>query len=154
MTKDNEGPIKPGELIGRIVPDPENPDVQRIRGFRLGESDRAGYWRLYLDADLSDYLEFKKESVLDGKEFPDGSTMVWLKPDARITRTRTQKAALQFLAGDIGSGFLRATAFALARAAGGGAGAGNEGTGTGTLNPTVCCLTVRRLGGDGGISPV
>jgi hypothetical protein len=149
MTKDHEEPIKPGELIGRLVPDPENPDVQRLLGFRLGESDRPAYWRLYLNADLSDYLEFKKESVLDGKEFPDGTTMVWLKSDAKITRTRPQKAALPFLVGDIGSGFLRSTASALARAATGGA--GNEGTGTGTLNPTVCCFTIRR---DGGIFPV
>src|SRR6185436_9027257 len=127
MSKDDE-PIKPSELIGRLVPDPENPDVQRLRGFRLGESDRAAYWRLYLDTDLSDYLEFKKESVLDGKQLPDGSTMVWLKVDAKITRTRTQRSALQFLTGDITSGFPRATGLgSLARASNGGL--GNEGTG-------------------------
>jgi hypothetical protein len=103
---------------------------------------------LYLNADLTEYLEFKKESVLDGKEFADGSTMVWLKPDAKVTRTRTQKAALQFFAGDIGAGFMRATGFARASTGG----VGNEGTG-GTLNPTVCCFTIRRFG-EGGIFPV
>jgi hypothetical protein len=147
MSNYNDGPIKPGELIGRIVPDPENPDVLRVAGFKLGESDRAAYWRLYLTIDLSDYFEFKKEAVLDGKEFPDGTTIVWLKPDAKVTQTRTQRAAQQFLAGDLGAGFLRATGFAARAATGGGVG-----TGTGTLNPTVCCMTVRRAG-DGGIFP-
>jgi hypothetical protein len=133
MSKDREGPIQPDDLIRRLVPDPANPDVERLVGFRLGESDRSGYWRLYIDMDLSDYLEFRKDDVLDGKELPDGSTVVW------------QKAAEQFLSGDISERFLRATGFpALARAIGVGVA-----TGTGTfVNNQCCCITARR--GQGG----
>jgi hypothetical protein len=140
----DNGPIKPNEQMGRLVPDPENPDVLRLVGFRLGVSDRDAYWRLYLDADLSDYLEFRKESVLDGKEYEE-TTTVWLRPDAKVTHTRTLTAAMGFLSGGLAAEFLRPTGF-LGRATG----LGRVGTGTGTLNPTVCCFT--RGGGQGGIT--
>ena len=76
------------------------------------------------------------------KERRDGLTMVWLKPDARITRARNERAAMRFVAGPLRRGFLRSTGFlAMARGQGGG------GVGTGGTFVTddyCCCFTINR----------
>lgn len=141
MSEDDD-PIQPDEFIGKLVPDPANPGAFSVIGFGLGESDRPQYWRLYLDADLTEYLEFRKEDCLNGKERRDGYTMVWLKHDARVTHTRTEKAALRYFGGGPFRRFLSSTGFAAMQQGGG----GGLGTGTGTLatGDYCCCMTIRR----------
>ena len=140
MSKSYEGPIQPDDWVGKVVPDPENPDVRRVVGFGLGESDRPAYWRLYLNSDLTEYLEFRKEDCLHAKQLESGGyTVAWLKPDAKIAHTRTQEAALEFLRGDIRSRFLGSTRFAVT----GGGGVGGGGLGF-TKGPQCCCLTIKR----------
>ena len=136
MSESGEGPLGPDELIGKLVPDSSNPGVCRLVGFGLGESDRSAYWRLYINGDLTEYLEFRKDDCLNGKERRDGYTIVWLKRDARITHIRSEKAALEFVRGPVRQ-FLRPTGFA-AMASGAGLGTG----GMATSGPQCCCLTI------------
>jgi hypothetical protein len=139
MSEGREGPIGPDELIGKLVPDPSNPGVKRVVGFGLGESDREPYWRLYLNPDLTEYLEFRKEDCLHGEEHRQDRTTVWLKRDARVTFTRTEEAALAFVRGRLRERFLRSTGFAMMARNNGGGGLGNqEGTG-GCFATNLCC---------------
>jgi len=138
MSESYEGPLGPDEFIGKLVPDPSSPGACRMVGFGLGESDRSAYWRLYINADLTEYLEFRKEDCLNGKERRDGYTIVWLKRDARVTHIRSEKAALQFVGGPARR-FLRPTGFAAMISNGG------LGTGGGcTSGPQCCMFTIPR----------
>jgi hypothetical protein len=141
MSESRERGIEPDELIGKLVPDPENPGVRRVVGFGLGVSDRPGYWRLYVNPDLTEFLEFRKDDCLHAKESRD-RTVAWLKPDAKIARTWTDEATLQSIRGDIRNEFLRPTGFAaLARATGGG---GQGGLGTCATRENCCLFTIVR----------
>jgi hypothetical protein len=115
------------DLDGRLVPDPASPDVRRLKGFLLGKSDRPDYWRLYLNADLTYYLEFKKEDTVHAKQFHSNETIVWVKPQTRVQVVRTGSVPVEFLRGDIirqqlggsaVSGFRRAMGVAAADASG------------------------------------
>ncbi len=139
---EDDGRLEPDEFIGKLVKDPGNPGAVRVVGFGLGESDRPSHWRLYIDGDLTEYLEFRKEDCLNGKERRDGYTIVWLKQDARVSHTRTEKAAMRFTGGGPVRRFLSSTGFAAMINNGG----GGLGTGTGTLvtSDYCCCWTINR----------
>jgi hypothetical protein len=85
-------------FVEKLMPDPAQPATRTIQFEGLvGKSTRGeDYWRLYFDRELSDYIEFHKDDVLNtetiAKEHsPMGleSTRVWLKRDATITRTHS-----------------------------------------------------------------
>lgn len=99
--------ISEDEVVARIVSDPNNPDVKRVTGFALGKSSRDGYWRLYLNVDLSHYLEFEKSATLHAKQFREGRTVVWLKSGTRVIETKARSAPVDFLEGEISRGFAR-----------------------------------------------
>jgi hypothetical protein len=68
----------------------------------LGKSPRRGYWRLYLDIELTRYLEFKEEDVLASATIPKKQsrlglegTKLWLKRDATITHTITKQKKVE-----------------------------------------------------------
>jgi hypothetical protein len=95
------------EIVDRIVEDPGNPEVRRLTGFLLGKSDREGYWRLYLTVDLNHYLEFRKEDTLHAQQFRQGRTVVWLKPEARVTEKLTKSTTVEFLRGNMMGDYIR-----------------------------------------------
>jgi hypothetical protein len=99
--------LKPDELIERLIPDPSNPDVKRITGFLMGNSDREGYWRLYLTVNLNHYIEFRKEETLYAHQFRPGRTVIWIKPGSRIHEMKARSAPVEFLQGQVRRGFLR-----------------------------------------------
>jgi len=142
MAENSDSRLEPDELIGRLVPDPSNPGLISVVGFGLGVSDRSAYWRLYIDRDLTEYLEFRKEDCLNGKERRDGHTIVWLKRDAKIAHTRTQEAAMLFVRGHI-RGILPSTGFEAMQGGGGGGGGGLGGC---TRNEQCCWFTLPRGG--------
>ena len=79
----------------------------------LGKSARAGYWRLYLTQKLNDYIEFHEDDVVHSQSLaternPLGGTVIWVKRDAKLLRTRTTtvQAQAEFFRGDIMSRFL------------------------------------------------
>ena len=94
-------------LIDRLIPDPANPHVKRLTGFRMGRSQLPDHWRLYLNVNLNHYIDFKKEDTLDAHEFRPARVVVWLKPGARISETKTSSVPVEFLQGEIRRGFLR-----------------------------------------------
>jgi len=88
-----------------LIADPA--DVFVYVGF-VGRSQRPGYWRLYLNPEWNDYLEFQSGDVvlaraLDRADHPLGGTFVWLRRDANVLRTRTtsREAQADFLNGDL-----------------------------------------------------
>ena len=97
----------PDETVERIIEDPGNPDVRRLTGFLLGKSDRDGYWRLYLTVDLNHYLEFRKEDTLHAQQFRPARTVVWLKPEARVTEKLTKSTKVEFLRGHLMGDYIR-----------------------------------------------
>jgi len=88
-------------LVERLRPDPSQPPtpVLVLEGL-LGNSDRAGFRRLYLTRQLDYYAEFRDEDVLDVVKIePDQppfvgeqASRVTLRRDATIEYTRVQTA--------------------------------------------------------------
>lgn len=86
-------------LVERLRPDPSQPPqaVLTLAGL-LGDSDRAGYRRLYFTRDLNYYAEFQTEDVVDTASIPsseppfigDEATRVTLKRDAVVAYTRVR----------------------------------------------------------------
>jgi hypothetical protein len=108
--------MKPDAITERLVPDPSHvPDVRVVAGF-LGNTTREGYWRLYLTADLTTYIEFRQEDVVHSEQLkpedsPLGGTVVWIKRDANVRRIRTtsREAQADFLQGAIKAHLKRRT---------------------------------------------
>jgi hypothetical protein len=96
------------ELPKKLVPDPkQSPNFRIFKGY-LGKSARAGCWRLYTNAQLDDYFEIEAKDILHheslaSKDNPLGGTVCWVKSDAEIVHTRTNKSSAQaeFLRGAI-----------------------------------------------------
>jgi hypothetical protein len=122
MPEDKKHGFHPSDSVHHLVPDAASPGVARLTGFKLGESDRQGYWRLYLSPSFTKYIEFKKDDVVGGEELRD-TTVVWVRSNARVTCATTHETAADFLKGPVRSGFQRKTGFAgvLMRAASGSA---------------------------------
>lgn len=81
--------------------------VRTLRGFTLGKSPDEGRWRLYLDTDLSHYIEFDKKDAVHAEEVAPGRTLVWLVRNARVTESTSRTLPVEFLQGEIRTGFLR-----------------------------------------------
>jgi hypothetical protein len=138
--------LKPDPFVEKLMPNPaEAPEGTRFVGL-LGKSTREGYWRLYLDASLRDYLEIAEEDILTSEQFdpatsPIGGTMLTVRSDAQITRSRvcTTEARNAFLQGAIASRFLRGArpqAPTMLRPAARGGGGGGLGAHT---DPDIWC---------------
>lgn len=87
-------------FVEKLMPDPAQPAARTVQYEGLvGKSTRGeGHWRLYFDRDLSDYIEFNEEDVLNSELIAKErspmeleSTKVWLRRDATITRTHSQQ---------------------------------------------------------------
>lgn len=106
--------LEPDPFVEKLLPDPAQPaEGTRFVGF-LGKSTRSGYWRLYLDATLRDYLEIAEKDILvserlDAALSPMGGNLVTVRSDAQIVRNRVSvsEARNAFLQGAISSQHLR-----------------------------------------------
>jgi len=79
----------------------------------LEDKPKKKWWRLYSSLDMGDYLEFREADTLwivqtDTDDKPLGITVVWLRANATIRRTRPEPAQRQaeFLGGDITDTFI------------------------------------------------
>ena len=88
-------------LVGRLRPDPAQPPVAaRTLDGLLGDSDRAGFRRLYFTAELDHYAEFRSEDVVAFADIPpdqppflgEPATRVTVRRDAPVDFTRTRHA--------------------------------------------------------------
>lgn len=81
--------------------------TKSLRGFTLGKSPQDDLWRLYLNGDLTHYVEFAREDAIHAEEIEPGQTMVWLNRGARVTETTSRSLPVEFLQGQVRTGFLR-----------------------------------------------
>jgi hypothetical protein len=97
-----EGADRPQDpIVERGRPDPAQPPERTLTltGF-LGDSDRAGFRRLYFTRDLDYYAEFRAEDVVHVAPIPadeqpfggEDATRVSLRRDATVDYTRTRTA--------------------------------------------------------------
>lgn len=119
MPAKSEGPKGPNmeehPLVSALVPDPAQgpPNATVLQGL-AGKSPTPGVWRLYLNTDLSEYVEIPESEILHTQQLPDnGGTLVWVPKGLTLNHVQVAATQMQaeFLSGSI------ATA-ALGRAAG------------------------------------
>ena len=86
----------------------------------LGKGSKEGYWRLYLNPELDQYVGFSAEDVvhtqaLDPKQPLLGGTMVWLRAGATLEHMQVEcrRSQADFLSGGITSGFMAGTVSSL-----------------------------------------
>jgi len=97
-------------LVEALVPDPGKPPQQALKLLGLpGASPSAGATRLWLDADLTSYVDVPDDAILYAKELPDDAgTILWVSVDANLAYGSVSSHAAQagFLGGAIASAHL------------------------------------------------
>jgi hypothetical protein len=99
---------KMDDFVSKIVNDPKNPpNTLLLKGY-IGASSEEGYIRLYLDSELSDYVEIPEASILHSQEIPKdkspiGGSYVWIQRDAKVIHgpVVTDRPKASFLEGRI-----------------------------------------------------
>jgi len=115
-SKDGDGKearLKEDPLVAALVPDPsaESPDTTVLHGY-VGKSTRPNYWRLYLDATLTSYVEMSGDDVRHQQQLGDGGTLVWVPRSLELKITKVSSTTIQaeFLSGAIAAGRMQAKA--------------------------------------------
>ncbi|MDJ0944428.1 MAG: hypothetical protein QNJ30_13225 [Kiloniellales bacterium] len=116
MVSNSGKSLKADPIVKHLVPDPSIvPDVRVLIGF-LGKSSRDKHWRLYVNPTFDDYLEFGEADVvhchsLEADANRLGGSVVWIKREANVHRTRTssREAQADFLHGAIAARASRRT---------------------------------------------
>lgn len=102
------------DLAEKLFPDPSQgpPDVMVLTGW-IGHASSADHIRLYLLADLSEFVEFHVEDIVHHEKIPAAqpsmaTTLVWLKRSAEMHYTRRifQSKQTDFLGGSVAASFL------------------------------------------------
>jgi hypothetical protein len=77
------------DFVARLVKDPgDPPDLLLMSGY-LGASSEDGHVRLYLDEELSRYVEIPKEAIRHARELPPGQSplggsLLWIDRKAEL----------------------------------------------------------------------
>ena len=103
--------FKVADFVSKIVKDPNAPPNTLLLQGYLGDSSDEGHVRLYLDPQLSDYVEIPENAILHTQEIPNatlGETYVWIEQDAELTHGKAgpQRLKASFLEGRIQQAFL------------------------------------------------
>lgn len=97
-------------MVEALVPDPGKPPRQTLKLLGLpGASPTTGSTRLWLDADLTSYVDVPDDAILYAKELPDDAgTILWVSVDANLAYGSVSSHAAQagFLGGAIASAHL------------------------------------------------
>jgi hypothetical protein len=96
--------IETDEILERLESASKTGGLIRLVGRFLGNSDREGYYRLYLTEQLNRYVEFPKDATLDAERFPSGRIVVWLRGGTKVVETVSRDVASDFLTGAIQRG--------------------------------------------------
>jgi hypothetical protein len=101
-------------LVQALVPDPAKPPQRALKLLGLpGVSPSAGETRLWLDADLTSYVDVPDDTILYAKELPDDAgTILWVTVEANLTYGSVSSHTTQagFLGGAIASAHLAGAA--------------------------------------------
>jgi hypothetical protein len=99
-------------LVEALASDPNQPPARATKLFGFpGPAAAAGSTRLWLDADLSSYVDVPDDAILHSRTLEnDQGTTLWVDPSATLTYSRTQSHEVQadFLKGSIVQGNLGA----------------------------------------------
>ena len=131
------------DFVARLVKDPTDPpSLLLLRGY-LGASSEEGHVRLYLDEELSRYVEIPKEAIRHARELspqqsPLGGSLLWIDREADLMHGKAgvEPGVSSFLEGWIEDEYREvAEAVPAARPAARGVGA------QGVNYPSVPCIT-------------
>src|SRR5215203_1817573 len=97
-------------LVEALAADPSKPPEKatKLLGFP-GPAAEAKATRLWLDADLTTYVDVPDEAIVHSQTLEsDQGTILWVEPDATLTYSSTQSQEVQaeFLGGSIAEGSL------------------------------------------------
>src|ERR1051325_6053156 len=99
---------KSSGFVDQIVKDPNNPPNALLLQGYLGASSEDKHVRLYLDPQLSDYVEIPEDAVLHTVNIPPeqsplGGSYVWINADAELTHGKVgaDRPKAKFLEGRI-----------------------------------------------------
>jgi hypothetical protein len=113
--------LSPDPLVESLVPEGGNPPSAIVLEGFLGQSDREGHRRLYVDPSLSTYLDIPEDEIVHSRKAGEDSrlgtsTLLWVRRSAEIEQTVVDSRRVQadFLAGDITSWYIAGTAGASA----------------------------------------
>jgi hypothetical protein len=96
------------EFVSQIAKDPnKSADVVLLSGFP-GPASESGHTRLYLNPQLSQYVEIPNEAVVHfqpvrSESSPQGGVYVWIQREAQLVRTKAgpERAQARFFEGPI-----------------------------------------------------
>lgn len=99
------------DFVSKIVTDPKNPpNTLLLKGY-IGASSEEGHIRLYLDSELSDYMEIPEAAILYSQDIPKekspvGGSYLWIQRDATLIHgpAVTERPKASFLEGRIMTG--------------------------------------------------
>jgi len=93
MTEDN--------LIGQLVPDPNNPDVNVLSGILLGKGTDEKTVRLYTNLQLNQYFQIASDKILGAKRFHSGRIVIWIPADLKVQLITSNTISGDYLKGSI-----------------------------------------------------
>ena len=96
MAKQNTS-NRSGGFVDQVVKDPNNPPNALLLQGYLGASSEENHVRLYLDPQLSDYVEIPEDAILHtvdapAEQSPLGGSYVWINADAQLTHGKAGPA--------------------------------------------------------------
>ncbi|HEV2418896.1 MAG TPA: hypothetical protein VGX94_13955, partial [Terriglobia bacterium] len=102
-------------LVSKLVKDPKAPPSTLLLSGFLGNSSEEDHTRLYLDPQLSDYVEIPNDAILHTEEIPKdqsplGGTYVWIQRDAQVIHGKVgpDRPKAKFLEGQIQQQYMQA----------------------------------------------
>jgi hypothetical protein len=113
---EGDGPnLRYDDFVERIVKDPKDPPGVTLLSGYLGSSSEEACVRLYLDEELSRYVEIPEKAILHTQELtpeqsPLGGSLVWLDRGAEVAHgaVGTERRWATFLEGQIAQDYMGA----------------------------------------------
>lgn len=89
------------ELIKRLLPDPDSPNVNVLMGMLIGRGRDDSTLRVYTTLQLNQFIEVPADRILGVKRLPMGQIAVWIPGDLDVRVTTTSTLSGEFLRGSI-----------------------------------------------------
>jgi hypothetical protein len=89
------------ELVERLLPDPDSPNVNVLMGMLIGRGRDDSTLRVYTTLQLDQFIEVPADRILGVKRLPTGQIAVWIPGDLDVRVTTTSTLSGEFLKGSI-----------------------------------------------------
>ena len=109
------GGVESHPLVKALASDPTKPPKRSTKLFGYpGPSAQSGSTRLYMDLELTSYVDVPNAAILHSQTLPDDQgTVLWVEADATLTYStapQSHEVQAEFLSGSIAEGHLGAAA--------------------------------------------